>query len=43
MNYLCDLFRRELSEATERILHEKEGQTAAAKLSLSASAGKAAG
>jgi len=43
MNYLCDLFRRELSAATERVLHEKEGHTAAAKLSLSASGGKVAG
>ncbi len=43
INYLCDLFRRELSAATERVLHEKEGHTAAAKLSLSASGGKVAG
>ena len=43
INYLCDLFRRELSAATERVLHEKEGHTAPAKLSLSASGGKVAG
>jgi UDP-GlcNAc:undecaprenyl-phosphate/decaprenyl-phosphate GlcNAc-1-phosphate transferase len=40
MNYLCDLFRHELSEATDRILRAKENRAGSAKLELSATAGK---
>jgi UDP-GlcNAc:undecaprenyl-phosphate GlcNAc-1-phosphate transferase len=40
MNYLCDLFRSELSEATERVLQAGETRTGAPKLGLSVSAGK---
>jgi hypothetical protein len=40
MNYLCDLFREELSEATERVLPANENRAPAARLGMSVSAGK---
>ena len=40
MNYLCDLFRLELSEATERVLRANDSRAAAPKLGISVSAGK---
>ena len=39
INYLCDLFRTELSEATERVLQTSESPTGAATLGMSVSAG----
>jgi hypothetical protein len=40
MNYLSDLFRREMSAATERVLAAGQNRAAEPKLGLSASAGK---
>ena len=40
MNYLCDLFREELSEATERVLRASENRAGARTLGMSVSAGK---
>jgi UDP-GlcNAc:undecaprenyl-phosphate GlcNAc-1-phosphate transferase len=40
MNYLCDLFRHELSEATERVLRKNDNRAGAAKLGMSVSPGK---
>lgn len=40
MNYLSDLFRREMSAATERVLVAAAGRTAHPELGLSISAGK---
>jgi len=40
MNYLSDLFRRELSQATERVLTNTEPRNAVPKMSLSVGAGK---
>jgi len=39
MNYLCDLFRHELSAATERVLQVKNNRAGAPKLGMSVSAG----
>lgn len=40
MNYLCDLFRQQMSEATERVLQAKDGHASATKLGMSMSAGR---
>jgi UDP-GlcNAc:undecaprenyl-phosphate GlcNAc-1-phosphate transferase len=40
INYLCDLFRQELSEATERIFRADESRISSPKLGMSVSAGK---
>lgn len=40
INYLCDLFRQELSEAAERIFRPDEPRTSSPKLGMSVSAGK---
>ena len=40
MNYLCDLFRREMSEATERLLQGKENKVDTVKLGMKMSAGR---
>jgi len=39
INYLCDLFRQELSQAAERIMRPRETPAGAAKLGMSVSAG----
>lgn len=39
INYLCDLFRTELSEATERVLQTSQSPAEAPKLGMSVSAG----
>lgn len=40
INYLCDLFRQELSEAAERIFQADEQRISSPKLGMSVSAGK---
>ncbi|MCU1265041.1 MAG: UDP-N-acetylmuramyl pentapeptide phosphotransferase [Acidobacteria bacterium] len=40
MSYLCDLFRRELSDATERVLAAPKARAGAPSLGMSVSAGK---
>jgi len=40
INYLCDLFRQELSEAAARIFRADEARTSSPKLGMSVSAGK---
>jgi UDP-GlcNAc:undecaprenyl-phosphate/decaprenyl-phosphate GlcNAc-1-phosphate transferase len=40
INYLCDLFRQELSEAAERIFRADEPRISSPKLGMSVSAGK---
>ena len=40
MNYLCDLFRREMSAATERVLHPAKNQAGAPEFRMSVSPGK---
>jgi UDP-GlcNAc:undecaprenyl-phosphate GlcNAc-1-phosphate transferase len=43
MNYLCDLFRREMSKAVERLLQVDESRGGLAALEMSVSAGKLSG